>query len=89
MLTPWILLAAPVVAAVLFWGMWAAVAVAAAIAAVQFLSFRRTERFTARVWRTVGHGRRSREARAVDGLYLVSVVAGLAVLALAVVGRLG
>jgi len=89
MLTPWILLAAPVVAAVLFWGMWAAVAVAAAIAAVQFLSFRRTERFTARVWRTVGRGRRSREARAADGLYLVSVVAGLAVLALAVVGRLG
>ncbi len=88
MLAPWILLAAPVVAAVLFWGTWAAVAVAVAIAVVQFLSFRRTERFTARVWRTVGHGRRSQEARAADGIYLVSVVAGLVALAIAVVGLL-
>ncbi len=88
MLTPWLLLAAPVIAAALFWGTWAGVALAAAIAVVQFLSFRRTERFSSRVWRAVGHGRRSREARAADGLYLVSVVAGLAVLVVAVIGRL-
>lgn len=88
MLTPWLLLAAPVIAAVVFWGAWAGVALAAAIAVVQFLSFRHTERFSSRVWRTVGHGRRSREARAAGGLYLVSVVAGLAVLVVAVLGRL-
>ena len=88
MLAPWVLLAAPVLAAVLFWGKWAAVAIAVAIAVVQFLSFRRTERFSARVWRTVGHGRRSQEARAADAVYLVSVVAGLVALAIAVVGLL-
>jgi len=88
MLTPWILLAAPVVAALLFWGDWAWVAVAGAVAVAQFLSFRRTERFSDRVWRTVGHGRRSREARAADGLYVVTMVAGVVLLALAVISRL-
>ena len=88
MLTPWILLGAPVAAALLFWGDWAWVAVAIAVAVAQFLSFRRTERFSSRVWRTVGHGRRSREARAADGLYLVTVVVGLVLLALSIVSRL-
>ena len=88
MLTPWLLLAAPVIAAALFWGAWVAVGLALVIAIVQFLSFRRTEQFSSRVWRTVGHGRRSREARAADGLYLVSVVAGLAVFVVAVLGRI-
>jgi hypothetical protein len=88
MLTPWILLAAPVAAAVLFWGDWAWVAVAVAVAVAQFLSYRRTERFSARVWRTVGHGQRSREARAADALYLVTVVAGLVLLVLALLRRL-
>ena len=34
------------------------------IAVVQFLAFRRTEQFSARIWRAVGHGRRSRTAPA-------------------------
>lgn len=76
------------IAAVLLWGAWAGVALAAAITVVQLRSFRRTERFSSRVWRAVGHGRHSREARAADGLYLVSVVAGLAVLVVAVLGQL-
>ena len=84
MLAPWLLLAAPVLAAILFWGSWAWVAVAGAIAIVQFLAFRRTERFSARVWRTVGRGRRSREARAADTVYLLTVIAGLFVLGVAV-----
>lgn len=87
MLTPWLLLAAPVAAAVLFWGSWAWCAVAVAITVVQYLSLRRTEQFSARVWRTVGRGRRSRRARSADGLYLLTTVAGLVVLAAAVVGR--
>ncbi|MCU1483886.1 MAG: hypothetical protein JWN67_632 [Actinomycetia bacterium] len=87
MLLPWLLLAAPVVAAVLLWGDWAWVAVALAIAAVQFLALQRTQRFSARVWRTIGIGRRSRAARGAEALYLVAVVAGLAVLVLAVLRR--
>jgi hypothetical protein len=86
MLAPWLLLAAPVVAAVLLWGTWGWFAGAGAIAVVQYLSFRRTQRFSDRVWRTVGRGRRSREARAADSVYLLSVIAGIVVLVVAVIG---
>jgi len=87
MLTPWLLLAAPVAAAALWWGTWVWVVVAAAIAAVQYLAFRRTERFSARVWRTVGMGRRSRQARTADTVYIAAVIAGIAVLVAALYQR--
>jgi hypothetical protein len=88
MLVPWLLLAAPVVAALLLWGTWGLFAVAGAIALVEYLSLRRTQRFSDRVWRTVGRGRRSMEARAADGLYLLAAVAGIVVLVVAVLDRL-
>lgn len=88
MLTPWLLLAAPLVAAVLWWGQWAWFAVAVVVAAVEYLAFRQTERFSSRVWRTVGVGHRSRKARTADGLYLLTVVAGLVLLGAALLTRL-
>ena len=86
MLIPWLLLAVPVVAALLFWGSWGWVAVAVVVAVVQFLSFRRTEQFSARIWRAVGHGHRSRTARGAESLYLLSAGAGLVLLAISLLG---
>lgn len=87
MLMPWVLLAAPVVAAVIFWGRWAWCAVAAAIALVEYLAFQRTQRFSARIWRTIGRGSRSRDARTADGLYIAAVTAGLGVLVVSILRR--
>ena len=87
MLLPWLLLAAPVVAALLLWGDWAWAGGALIVAVVQFLALQRTQRFSARVWRTIGIGRRSRAARGAEALYLVTVVAGLAVLVVALLRR--
>ena len=73
-------------AALLFWGSWGWVAVAVVVAVVQFLSFRRTEQFSARIWRAVGHGHRSRTARGAETLYLLSAGAGLVLLAISLLG---
>ena len=87
MLTAWLLLAAPILAAALLWGEpigWVALAVAGA----EYLAFRRTERFRERVWRVVRVGRRARQAHAAETLYLVLAVAGVGVVVWAVVDRL-
>ena len=88
MLTAWLLLAAPIAAALLAWGQgilpWAALATAAG----EFLALRRTERFSERVWRVLRVGRRAREAHAAETAYLVLAVAGVALLVLAVIDRL-
>jgi hypothetical protein len=60
--------------------------VAVVVAVVQFLSFRRTEQFSARIWRAVGHGRRSQTARGAETLYLLSAGAGLVLLGIALLG---
>jgi hypothetical protein len=86
MFIAWLLLAAPVVAAALFWGSWGWFAVAVGIAVVEFLSFRRTEQFSARIWRAVGHGRRSRTARGAETLYLFCAGAGFVLLAVSLLG---
>jgi hypothetical protein len=53
---------------------------------LEYVAFRRTERFSARVWRTVGVGRRHRQARVNEGLYLLTVVAGIALLVVGLIG---
>lgn len=88
MIMPWVLLAAPVLAAALWWGSWVWCAVAVVVAVVEYLALRQTERFSSRVWRTVGSGQRSRKARTSDGVYLVTVVAGLGLFGMALLDRL-
>jgi hypothetical protein len=84
---PWLLLAAPVVAALLFWGTWAAVAVCVVVALVEVQAFRRTERFGSRVWRAIGKGAKGREARAAEVVYLLTAVAGVLLLLASIVVR--
>jgi hypothetical protein len=85
-LTAWFLLAAPAIAAILLWGNWGWFLIAVVVVMVQYAAFRRTERFSARVWRTVSIGRRNREARINEGLYLLTVIAGITLLVAALVG---
>jgi hypothetical protein len=84
----YLLLAVPVVAAVLFWGSWGWLAAAAVVAVVEYITLRRSQRFLARVWRSIGVGRRSSRERATEGIYVVTVVAGVALLAVAVLATI-
>ena len=85
MLVVLLLLAAPVASAALFWGSWGWVAAAVAVAGVEFAALRRSQQFSARVWRSVRVGRRSRRERATESLYVVTAIAGVILLAVAVV----
>lgn len=85
-LVGYLLLAAPVLAAYLFWGSWGWVAAALVVAVVEYLTLRRAERFSARIWRTIGIGRRSRRARGAEGAYVLSAVAGVALLVGSIAG---
>lgn len=85
MVIVYVLLAAPIAAVVLFWGSWGWVAAAAAVAAVEYATLRRSQRFSARVWRSVPIGHRHARERTTEALYVVTAVAGVALLVLAVV----
>jgi hypothetical protein len=61
----YLLLAVPVVAALFFWGAWGWVAAAAVTAAVEYATLQRSQRLSARVWRSVGITPRSRRERAI------------------------
>lgn len=80
------LLAAPVVAAILVWGSWGWVAVAAVVTVVQYATLKRSQQFSARVWRSIGMGRRSRRERGAEGAYVISAAAGVALLVASVLG---
>ncbi|MEP6817792.1 MAG: hypothetical protein ABI873_19815 [Marmoricola sp.] len=80
MIVAYLLLAAPVAAALLFWGDWGWVAAAAVVAAVEYASLQRSQRFSARVWRSVGMTRRSRRERGTEAIYVVSAATGVALL---------
>lgn len=80
MIVAYLLLAAPVVAALLFWGAWGWVAAGVVVAAVEYASLQRSQRFSARVWRSVGMTRRGRRERGIEAIYLVSAVTGVALL---------
>ena len=84
MIVAYLLLAAPVASAALFWGSWGRVAAAAVVAVVEFATLQRSQRFSARVWRSLRVGRRSSRERATESLYVTTAVAGVALLAMAV-----
>jgi hypothetical protein len=76
----YLLLVAPVVAALVFWGAWGWVAVAAVIAAVEYATLQRSQRFSARVWRSVGMTQRSKQERGIEMIYVISAVLGVVLL---------
>jgi hypothetical protein len=80
MIVGYLLLAAPIAAAVLSWGRWGWVAAALAVAVVEYAALQRSQRFSARVWRSIGFGRRSRQERGTEGIYVLSAVAGVVLL---------
>jgi hypothetical protein len=61
---------------------------AALVAAVEYATLRRSQRFSARFWRSIGFGRRSSREHATEGIYVVSVVAGVVVLVVAILTAL-
>jgi hypothetical protein len=73
-----------VVSAALFWGSWGWVAAAGAVAVMEYAALQRSQRFSARVWRSLRLGRRSSRERATESLYVSTAVAGVALLAMAV-----
>ncbi len=83
MVVVYLLLAAPIASAALFWGSWGLVAVSAAVAVVEYATLRRSQRFSARVWRSVRVGRRSGRERSTESVYVVAAVAGVALFAVA------
>jgi hypothetical protein len=83
-----IVLAAPVIAAMLFWGSWPWLVAAMAVAVVEYTTLRRSQRFSARLWRSVRVGRRSSRERTAETIYAVTAVAGVVLLVVAVVAAL-
>ncbi len=86
MIVALLLLAAPVVAALLFWGDWGWVALAVVVAAVEYAALQRSQRFSARFWRSVGVTRRSTRERGVEIVYLISAAAGVVILIVSLLG---
>jgi hypothetical protein len=84
MIVVYLVLAAPVVAIVLFWGSWGWLAAAAAVAVVEYATLQRSQRFSARLWRSVRVGRRSSHERMTESVYVATAMAGVALLAGAV-----
>ena len=80
MIVAYLLLAAPVVAALLLWGTWVWVGLAVVVAAVQYVTLRRSQRFSAHFWRSVGVTRRSTRERGIEMVYVISVAAGVVLL---------
>jgi hypothetical protein len=76
----YLLLAAPVVAALLFWGARGWVAVAAVAAAVEYATLQRSQRFSARFCRSVGMTQRSKRERGIEIIYVVSAAVGVVLL---------
>jgi hypothetical protein len=76
----YLLLAAPVVAALLFWGAWGWVGVAAVVAAVEYATLQRSQRFSARFWRSVGMTQRSKRERGIEVIYVISAAFGVVLL---------
>jgi hypothetical protein len=84
----YVLLAAPVVATVLFWGSWIWLAATAVVAVVEYAMLRRSQRFSARLWRSIRVGHRSSHERAAESIYVVSAVAGVVLLAVAIIAAI-
>jgi hypothetical protein len=85
MLATLVLLAVAVAAIGLFWGSWVWMIVTIAVVVVELVALRRSERFSARVWRNVPRGRRRRQERATETAYVLSAVAGVVLFVIAFV----
>jgi len=77
MLLIYLLLAAPIIAAALWWGSWTWVAVALVVAVVEFGALRRSERFSARLRRTIGMRRRRNRERVIESAYVIAASCGV------------
>ena len=86
MIVAYFLLAAPIVAALLFWGAWGWVAIAVVAAAVEFATLQRSQRFSARFWRSLGVTRRSKQERGIEIVYVISAGLGVALLIASLLG---
>ncbi len=84
MIVAYLLLAAPVVATVLFWGSWGWLAATAMVSVVEYATLKRSQRFSARLWRSVRVGHRSSRERTTESIYVFTAVAGIVLLAVAV-----
>jgi hypothetical protein len=82
----YLLLAAPVGAAILFWGSWGWVAAALGVAVIEFVSLQRSQSFSGRVWRSLGKGKRSRRERGTERIYVISAVLGVALFVASLLG---
>ncbi len=80
MVAAYVLLAVPLAAALLSWGAWGWLTAAVVVAAVQYATLRRSERFSARLWRSIAMTARSRRERGIETVYVVSVLAGVGLL---------
>jgi hypothetical protein len=81
----YLLLAAPLVAAVLLWGSWVLAALALMVFVVEYLALQRSQRFAAHFWRSIGVGRKSRREHGTESVYVASTIAGVFLLAVAIV----
>ena len=86
MIVGYLLLAAPVVAALLFWGAWGWVAVAVVAAAVEYATLQRSQRFSAHFWRSVGMTQRSKRERGIEIVYVISAAFGVILLVASLLG---
>jgi uncharacterized membrane protein len=84
----YLLLGAPLVAAALQWGNWVWVAAAAVVFIVEYVTLHRSQRFSARAWRSVRIGHRSSRERTTETVYVATAVAGVALLAAALYAAL-
>lgn len=84
MIVAYLLLAAPIASAALFWGSWGFVAASATVAVIEYATLQRSQRFAARVWRSLRVGRRSSRERSTETTYVLTAIAGVALLAAAV-----
>jgi hypothetical protein len=84
LIVAYLLLAAPIASAALFWGSWGWVAASVAVAVAEYATLQRSQRFSARVWRSIRVGRRSSRERSTESLYVITAVAGVALLVAAV-----
>jgi hypothetical protein len=71
------LLVVAVAAIPVWWGTWAVVVLAAAVAIVEYATLQRTERFSARLSRIAPSRRRRRREQWLDVVYVVAAVAGV------------
>lgn len=86
MIVAYLLLAAPVAAAVRFWGAWPWVAASVVVAMVEYAALQRSQQFSARVWRSIGVGKRSSREQGAERVYVLTAVVGVALLVAALLG---